>query len=465
MKSQPWIHFLAYSLLTTVVPSALAADQDVYNRNWPQWRGPTANGVALHGNPPIEWDAEKNIKWKVKVPGKGHATPVIWEDKVFILTAVASGTPAEGDSLAAPPPPPREESGRGGNARPGRGPRRGGGRGSQPMQEHAFTTVCLDRKTGEVLWQKASRTEVPHEGHQSSNSFSSGSAITDGEHVMAFFGSRGLYCYDMEGDPVWEKDLGKMRTRNGFGEGSTPALHGNVLVVLWDTEDNSLVYAFDKRTGKELWRQSRDERTTWSTPYVLTHGGKTQVVINATTAVRSYELTTGKLLWECGGQTDNAIPSIVADQNTVYAMSGYRGNAALAIELGKSGDLTNSDSIRWKLDRGTPYVPSPLLYDGYLVFCQGNGAIVTCVDAASGEVYYSQERLSDVSGMYGSPVGVQNRIYLSGRDGTTVVLEKGKELKVLATNKLDDPIDASPAIVGNELFLRGHNFLYCIAEN
>lgn len=461
MKKQNLIHFLGYAFLTVVVPSALAANQDVYNHSWPQWRGPTANGVALHGNPPIEWDAEKNIKWKVKIPGEGHATPVIWGDKIFILTAVPSGKPSAGGGVAAPPSPPQERRRRGGNA--GRG--RGRGRGSQPPpQEHAFTTMCLDRATGSVLWQQVGRTEVPHEGRHPTNSFSSGSPITDGEHVIAFFGSRGLFCYDMEGNQIWKKHLGQMQTRNGFGEGSTPALHGNVLIVLWDTEAESSVYAFDKRTGKELWRQSRDERTTWSTPYVLTHEGIKQVVVNATNAVRSYELKTGKLLWSCGGQTVNTIPSIVADQNTVYAMSGYRGNTALAIELGKSGDLTDSNSVRWKLNRGTPYVPSPLLYDGFLVFCQGNDATVTCVDAVSGESYYSQERLSGASGMYASPVGVQNRIYLPGRNGTTVVLEKSKELKVLATNVLDDPIDASPAIVGDELFLRGHNYFYCIAE-
>ena len=255
-----------------------------------------------------------------------------------------------------------------------------------------------------------------------------------------------------------------MSTRNGFGEGASPVLHGQTLVVPWDTELESYLVAFDKRDGSELWRQNRDERTGWSTPYILQHDGTIEVVVNASNKVRSYNLADGSLLWECAGQTVNAIPSVVADDRHLYAVSGYRGNAAMAIQLGKRGDLSGSDAITWTLSRGTPYVPSPLLMNGRLWFTQGNDAVITCVEAQTGKVHYTQERLDGPSGFYASPVGVDGKVYLAGRNGTTVVLEDSDTLKVLAVNRLDDPIDASPALSGNAIYIRCHQHLYCIAE-
>jgi outer membrane protein assembly factor BamB len=222
--------------------------------------------------------------------------------------------------------------------------------------------------------------------------------------------------------------------------------------------------AYDKLTGEERWRQIRDERTGWTTPVILDHQGRRQVVVNATNKVRSYDLETGELLWECGGQTANAIPTVVADEQHVYALSGYRGSTAMAIRLGQRGDLTDSDAIAWSLNRGTPYVPSPLLMSGRLWFTQGNDAVLSCVEASTGKVHYSQERLEGPSGFYASPVGVAGRVYLTGRDGTTVVIEDSESLKVLATNKLDDPMDASPALSGDAIYLRGHQYLYCIGK-
>ena len=236
------------------------------------------------------------------------------------------------------------------------------------------------------------------------------------------------------------------------------------MVIPWDTEQESYLVAFDKRDGSELWRQNRDERTGWSTPYILQHDGTIEVVVNASNKVRSYNLADGTLLWECAGQTVNAIPSVVADDRHLYAVSGYRGNAAMAIQLGKRGDLSGSDAITWTLSRGTPYVPSPLLMNGRLWFTQGNDAVITCVEAHTGKVHYTQERLDGPSGFYASPVGVDGKVYLAGRNGTTVVLEDSDTLKVLAVNRLDDPIDASPALSGNAIYIRAHQHLYCIAE-
>jgi len=459
MNKLPITRCLSILGVISVTASIYAAD----STNWPQWRGPTANGYALAGNPPVEWSETRNVKWKKDIPGEGHSTPVIWGDRLFLLSAVPVNPPQVSIEQADQPPASQEQRrGRGGFG--GRGGGRGGRGGGAPTQEYAFTTFCINKNTGETIWTREGGKEVPHEGHHPTNTYSSASATTDGEHVISFFGSRGLYCYDMDGNEIWNKDLGNMPSRNGFGEGASPTLHGNTLIVLWDNESDSFVYALHKRTGKELWKQRRDEKTGWTTPYVLTHEGVTQVVINATNKVRSYHLETGEIIWECGGQTTNAIPSVVADAENVYAVSGYRGNMAMAIALGGEGDLTGSKSIKWEITRGTPYVPSPLLYDGKLWFTQGNNAVITCVDPKTGEPFYSQERLQGPSGFYASPLGVAKRVYLAGRNGKTIVIDSSGKLNVLAVNELGDDIDASPAVSGDTLFIRSHHHLYCIAE-
>lgn len=411
-------------LIGLLAGAAPAADPQQYDRNWPQWRGPAGNGLVLHGNPPLRWAEGMNVKWKVPIPGLGHSTPVIWGHRIFVLSAV----PAPGGD-----------------------------------KRLAFTVMCLDRRTGQTLWTKTAREDSPHQNIQPTNSHASGSPVTDGEHVIVPFGSFGLYCYDLEGNLVWEKDLGKATVT--WGEGSSAALVGNAVIVVRDTEGTSWLYAFDKRTGTELWKKPRDEKSSWTTPYVLTRDGRTQVIVNGAGAVRSYDPQTGDVLWQCSGLGPNVTPMVVTDQNAVYAMSGQRSSpAAMAIRLGGSGDLTGTASVLWKLNRGTPYAASPLLYDGLLYFVQHVTPMLTCVDAATGKTHYAQERLLGVGNVYASPIGVNDRVYIAGLDGVTLVLEKSKALKFLASNKLDDSFAASPAVVGNELFLRGRSHLYCIAE-
>jgi outer membrane protein assembly factor BamB len=312
------------------------------------------------------------------------------------------------------------------------------------------------------LWERVARKERPHQGVQPSNSFSSGSPVTDGERIYASFGSWGLYCYDFAGNLIWEKDFGKVEVT--FGEGSSPVLVGDTLLVVRDNNNASFLHALDKRTGREIWKQPRDERSGWTTPFVLQHGGRTEVIISGSNAVRSYDPATGNVWWQCSGLGSNPVPMAVADGDTVYAMSGHREPAGLAIALGRSGDLTGTDAVRWRINRGTAYVPSPLLYDGLLYFCQRTSGILTCMDAKTGEVLIDQHRLEGLTDVYASPIGVNGRIYLAGQHGSTLVLEKAKEVKILATNQLEDGFDASPAVVGNELFLRGRKHLYCIAE-
>lgn len=453
--------------LVSLASFALSTRARAADGNWPQWRGPLATGVAPAGDPPAKWSETENVKWKVKLPGKGSSTPIIWENLVFIHTAMpaAGAAAARADAAGAvaesavTPVLLQDRPRRGGG---GRG---GFGGGAAPAEKYQFVLLCLDRQTGKTLWQKTVREEVPHEGHHKDHGFASYSPVTDGKLVFAHFGSRGLHCYDVKGNLKWEKDFGKMQTRNGFGEGSSPALHGDTLVVLWDHEgDDDFIVALDKNTGKELWRKPRKEITTWATPLVVEHAGRAQVIVSATGMVRSYDLKTGEQIWEIGGMTTNVIPSPVTADGIVYLTSGFRGAALLAVKLGGKGDLTGTDAVVWSHNKGTPYVPSPLLYDNRLYFFSGNEARLSCFDVKTGKALYETQRVEDLEGVYASPVGAAGRVYLVGRNGTTVVIKHADAIDVVATNILDDRIDASPAVAGNELFLRGQSYLYCIAS-
>lgn len=449
--------------LTFALNAAAAGDSAEARRNWPQWRGPLANGVAPEADPPLEWSETKNVKWKVKIPGEGSSTPAIWGNQVFVLTAVSSGKKAEAKPAEPPPPAPANPPPGGDRRRRGPG---GAGRSEKPTDEYQFLVLCLDRNTGKTIWQKVARSEVPHEAHQQNNTFASASPITDGKLVFAFFGSRGLHCYDVDGKLKWSKDFGRMQTKMTFGEGASPALHGDTLILNWDDEtDNDFIVALDKRDGKPLWKTPRNEDTTWSTPLIIEHGGRWQVVVNATRKVRSYDLATGKELWSCAGQTANAIPSPVADADTVYVTSGFRGSALFAIALGRTGDLTGTDAIRWSHNESTPYVPSPLLVDDLLYTVKVNSGILSCFDKKTGTAHYEAERLEGIREIYASPVTAKDHVYVLGRDGNCLVLKKSPKLEILATNKLDDRTDASIALVGKELFIRGRENLYCIGAN
>lgn len=341
------------------------ATTDAASAHWPAWRGPHRTGVAPDANPPVEWSEESNVRWKVDLPGTGTATPIIWGDRVFILSAIAVA-----GGVASPP-----EAGPGG--RPG-GPRGlGGGAASEAQQ---FVVLCYDRVTGRELWRKVVREQMPHAGHHQDHGYASASPVTDGEVLVVHFGSFGTYGLSLEGELLWETDLGDMQPRNSFGEGSSPALHGDRIFILWDHERDDFIAALDRRSGKELWRTPRDEPTGWSTPLVVEHQGQRQVIVNGTNRVRSY----------------NATLSILAARE------------------------------------GTPHV--------------------------------SGERLDGLLGVYASPIAAAGRVYLLGRNGVASVLKAGPKLEILATNRLEDGFDASPAAAGDALFLRGRESLYCLAD-
>ena len=431
-------------LLAFVVESAPAAD----DRYWPQWRGPRSTGVAPAGDPPTEWSETRNVCWKVPVPGDGSASPVIWGERLFLLAAVPAGS-AEGGAGGFFTRLRRRIMGTVGTG-----------------EQLRFVVLALDRRDGSVLWERTAVTEPPHEGRHGTGSWASASAVTDGEVVCAFFGSRGLYCYDLDGELLWGRDLGDMRIRMGFGEGASPALHGDDLLVVWDHEGQSFIAALDKRTGVERWRTDRDEITSWATPLVVEAPGGSQVVTSATDGVRSYDLETGRLVWEGEGVTMNAIPTPVAADGLVYLMSGYRGSRLYAVDLATArGDITGTDAVVWSLDRDTPYVPSPVLYDGTLYFTKSNSGVLSAYDAATGRNLFGPERLPGIRDIYASPVAAAGRLYITSRDGATAVLDAGDSLSVVAVNHLDDAFDASPAVAGGEIYLRGREFLYCLAAD
>jgi outer membrane protein assembly factor BamB len=334
-----------------------------------------------------------------------------------------------------------------------------------PENLFQFIVLCLDRESGKVLWQQVATEQQPHEGHHGHHGFASASVTTNGEMLFASFGSRGIFCYDLDGKLQWQRDLGDMRTRNGFGEGTSPVVRGDSLIINWDHEEESFITCLDAATGKDIWRVDRDEPTTWNTPLIIDHNGVTQVVVNGTVRTRSYDLADGRLIWECGGQATNPIPSPVSTDGIVYCMTGYRGYTLNAIPLDATGDVTDSDKIRWHRGSSTPYVASPLLYNGLLYFVKGRNGILTCVRADTGEELFAEQRLEAVPEIYASIGGAAGKVYVTSRDGATVVLKHGGELEILATNRLDEGIDTSPVFLGNDLFLRGVKHLYCISED
>ncbi|MBC7965646.1 MAG: PQQ-binding-like beta-propeller repeat protein [Fuerstia sp.] len=411
--------------------------------NWHQWRGPNANGSAAESaTPPVKWDANTNVQWAVDLPGEGSATPVVWDNQVFVLSAEKT------DRKAETPTVPHATA-----------------KTIPPNVYYRFIVTSIDRRTGKVQWQEVATEQVPHEGHHDSHTYAAGSPTTDGERVYASFGSRGIFCYTLNGEIDWQKDLGDLQTRFAWGEAVTPALAGDALIVNWDQEEGAFVVALNKITGEELWRSERpDERTSWNTPLITEYEGRTLAILNGSGKARAYDVENGDVVWECGGQTTNAIPSALRFADSVICMSGYRGAASFSIPLNSKGDVTGTEQIRWSHPAGTPYVPSPTLAGRRLVFTGGNSDILTCLDAETGKALIERRRLPGVGGFYASPLAANGHLYFVGREGTTVVLKDNETLDVVGTNTLEGTFDASPIAVGKQLFLRSWNKVFCISE-
>ena len=411
---------------------------------WGQWRGPLATGVAPKSNPPVEWSETKNIRWKTELPGLGHSSPVVWGGLVFVTTAEKTDTkkPFTGETPD------------------------GAHNNMDPESDYQFAVLAIDRQTGALVWRRTVTTLQPHESTHESATWASNSPVTDGEHVIVFFGSNGLYCLDTGGRLAWSKDLGDMQVKHGHGEGASPALHGETVVVNWDHEGQSFIVALVKRTGEELWRQPRDEVTSWATPIVATHNGQAQVVVSGTRRVRGYDLKTGSVIWEAGGLPGNIVASPVGANGMVFAAGSYEKQTLLAIRLaGAQGELTGTKQIAWQKNRSTPYVPSPLLYDGWLYYLRHYQGVLSRVNASTGEEATGPFRLGSLFNIYSSPVAAAGRIYVTDRNGKTLVLSSDSEPNALALNELDDRFSASAVLAGDAMFLRGESYLYCISAN
>ncbi|MFO0978005.1 MAG: PQQ-binding-like beta-propeller repeat protein [Planctomycetaceae bacterium] len=408
--------------------------------DWPQWRGPSGNGVAAaNANPPVEWSATKNMAWAASLPGKGSATPIVIGKQVIVLSAEATDRPAE------KPPVKRADS-----------------KTEPPAVYYKFWVTSIDRSTGDTLWQKLATEQVPHEGTHPTHTYAAGSPVTDGQTIYCSFGSRGIFAYSLTGELLWQKDLGDLNTRFGWGEAVTPALAGELLIVNWDQEEGSFIVALDRATGEERWRKDRPgEATSWNAPLITTVGDRTVAVVNGSGKARAYDCASGDVLWECGGQTTNAIPSAIKFEDTVVLMSGYKGAAAFAIPLDAKGDVTGTTHIRWSHHEGTPYVPSPGVSGDRLFFTGGNNDILTVLDLKTGKPLIQKQRLG-IGNTYASPLVAAGRVYFVGREGTAVVIRDSGE--ILSRNVIEDTFDASPVACDDQLFLRSWTKLYCVQQ-
>jgi len=431
--------------------SQLASQRNGY---WPQWRGPRADGVAIGATPPLRWQSDEteqlNVAWAVDLPGNSLSTPVVWGDRIFVMSAVsldeaafARNTQAAQDVVDAGEWPPDVA----------------------PVKQ-SFRVMALSTNDGAVLWQHTAREAEPHESHYLDSSWASASPITDGERLFAFFGSNGLYAYTLDGHPLWSKDLGDQTTRRGFGEGASPALFGKYLIVPWDHEGDSFVVALDGATGEEIWRTERPgEVTTWATPLIAHDGTAMQVILPGTGKSRGYDLATGEELWSLSGMTVNTIPSPVLSDGLVYLASGYRGTMLQAVDIAaarqQGGDLEGSPAVVWSHTEHTPYVPSVVVSDGLIYFIKHFKNILSCLDAKTGEVQY-ETRIEGLNSVWSSPAVADGHLYVTGRGGQTAVIKLGREYELLALNTVDDSVDASPVFVDDRLYLRGRKRLYAI---
>jgi outer membrane protein assembly factor BamB len=417
--------------------------------NWPQFRGGTAAGVSDENGLPETWDTTQNVAWKADIPGRGWSSPVVWGDRVFLTTVVNEGKSED----------------------PKKGLYFGGERLTAPESVHRWAVYCLDAKTGKVRWERQAHKAVPATGLHIKNSYASETPVTDGERVYAYFGNVGLFCYDMDGKEVWSQKWPAVKTRFGWGTAASPALHRGRLYIVNDNEENSYLVALDAKTGKELWRADRDEKSNWATPYVWENEKRTEIVTAGSKRVLSYDLD-GKPLWELSGMSMIAIPTPFAKHGLLFVCSGYvldRSKPLYAIRPGASGDIslkkdeTHNESIAWCQKQAGPYNPTPVVAGDYLYVLYDRG-FLACYDARTGKEIYDKQRLSG-GAFTASPWAAGGKVFCLSEDGDTFVILAGREFKLLGRNRLDEMCMATPALADGRLFIRTLSKLYCIQNS
>lgn len=419
--------------------------------NWPQFRGPDARGLASGTNLPDRWSATENIAWKTDVPGRAWSSPIVWENRVFLTTAVNRG------KLEAPK----------------KGLYFGGNRPEAPKVQQEYKVICLDLSSGKLLWEQSVHQGPPQGPIHIKNSFASETPVTDGERVYAYFGNLGMYCVDLDGHPVWSKPFEPRPIRNGWGTAASPVLHGDHLYIVNDNDEQSYLLCLDKHSGQEVWRVERDEKSNWSTPFVWQNDQRTELVTLGTDKVRSYDLE-GKLLWWFTGMSKITIATPYEHQGLLYVSSGYvldSHRPLYAIRPGASGDIslgpdqTSNEFIAWCQPTAAPYNPATLIYDGWLYVLYDRG-MMSCFRPDTGEPSYERERIPGGKHFTASPWAYDGKVFGLNEDGVTFVLRAGSKFELLHTNQLadDDMCMATPAIVGDRLLLRTSKRLYCVQK-
>lgn len=417
--------------------------------NWPQWRGPEGQGISTETGLPVEWSATKNIKWKTAIAGRGHSSPIVWGNKIFLTTAL------DGDVI------PGAKAGVTHKLLDGTDFVHPDAMGAD--RKHTFKVICLDRESGKIVWERVAYEGAVADSRHKKASFASSTPATDGKYVFAFFGTEGLYAYDYQGKLVWKQNLGTLGTAS-VGYGVSPILYKNVVIMQCDDSGGkSFIAAFDKKTGKQAWRTERKVDVTWSSPVLIRAGDRTELVASAAEAIIAYDPATGKELWRHKGLDSNAVPTPVVSNDLVVVTSGSPKKIALGLKAGGNGDVTGTSQLVWSYNKGTAYVPSPILYGDYLYLMTGNGSI-SCLQARNGKVEYEGARVPKPTMFMASPVAYDGKILLTSEEGDTFVLKAGPKHEVLRTNSLGEPVYASPAIAAGRIFIRGEKNLYAIGN-
>jgi outer membrane protein assembly factor BamB len=450
MKRIPALFLSSVCLIALALLTPSSAGFSFNTSNWSQWRGPEGTGLSHETNLPTEWSANKNIKWSTAIPGRGHSSPIVWGDKVFLTTDI------EGDTVAGAKAVEHKLGGQvfvhpdsvGAN------------------RKHTFKLLCFDRSTGKVLWEQTAYEGTVYDNRHRKGSYAAPTPATDGDRVYAWFGGEGdgLYCYDLNGKLIWKTAVGKI-ANVGMGPGSSPVIFENVVILQCDEDEgkNSFIIALDKKTGKEVWKAPREVYASWSTPLIVKTAQRPELITNGTQTIISYDPRTGKELWQAKGHGGHAIPSPLTGHGMVFVYAGAHVKKTLAIKLGGTGDISGSPNIVWQYEKGTAYVPSSILYGDYIYLMSDRG-ILTCLDAKTGKVIYEGGRIPVPASFTASPVAFDGKLLLTSEDGDTYVIKTGPKHEVLATNSVGEPVYASPAISDGMIFIRGEKNLYCIGS-
>jgi outer membrane protein assembly factor BamB len=420
--------------------------------NWPQFRGADSRGVSTSSNMADHWSTTENVAWKAEIKGRGWSSPIVWGEKIFLTTCINTGESEE----------------------PKKGLYFGGNRAKPPESEHQWKVLCLDLKSGNVLWEQLAHQGVPSNPIHLKNSYASETPVTDGQRVYAYFGNVGVFCYDLDGKIQWSKLLEPHKMRYGWGTAASPVLYEDRLYIVNDNDDDSYLLALNARNGDELFRVAReDEKSNWATPYIWKNSQRTELITPGTVKNRSYDLE-GRLLWEFSGMSTITIATPYAKDDLLYISSGYvldKLKPVYAIRPGGSGDIslteeqTSNDSIAWCRRDAGPYNPTTLLYGDtiYVLYDQG---FFAALDAKTGEDVYKKQRIPDGKAFTASPWAAGDKIFCLNEDGVTFVIAAGKNFEILHTNTLaeDDMGMATPATVGDRLLLRTSARLYCIQK-